>query len=50
MACFVGQVSKVYDATDDIDYCRHVHSLLFVECDCAFGPEARRFRCVTSRQ
>lgn len=39
-------VSAIYRATEDQPYCRGVHRLVFLECDCAFGPEseARPFR------
>lgn len=38
------QVSPIYDLTEDDDYCRLVHTLVFPECFCAFGPTAAFFR------
>ena len=38
------QVSPIYELTENVTYCRHVHSLIFPECFCAFGPTAGYFR------
>lgn len=33
-------VSAIYRATENKAYCYDVHRLIFLECDCAFGPES----------
>jgi lysophospholipase L1-like esterase len=37
-------VSNIYEATETVPYCRAVHRGIFIECDCAFGPEAKHYR------
>ena len=38
------QVSPIYELTEDDPYCRTVHTLVFPECFCAFGPTSDLFR------
>lgn len=33
-------VSAIYRATENEAFCNEVHRLVFIECDCAFGPES----------
>ena len=39
-------MSAIYELTETVPYCKHVHQLVFVECLCAFGvgAEARAWR------
>jgi len=37
-------MSKIYDLSDSSPYCHDVHRFFFIECDCAFGPEASYYR------
>lgn len=37
-------VSQVYDLSLKSKYCTNVHRLVFIECDCAFGPKGDKHR------
>lgn len=37
-------VSQVYDLSLKSEYCKNFHHVLFIECDCAFGPKGEMHR------